>query len=429
MVAFQEGQEKMPTASTLLRDWEFLQNRVVPALVDIEVSRSPRAWSIGSIEDAVAIGVAYEHAQTSGGLDSIELYADPARDHLEEVGFAFADLKAVPQERRDASFVRRDGRWIADDQVAEHVLVGRPSDLVDLVTLRSPMDDRAIDHVVEQLAPDGLLYLVGDENDLRLVSSRDLEFVESAPTGAIYRRYARTARPHPTRSSETITGGATTLVRYRTEHQLVEAHLRLARSLARRFSHNGEALEDLEQVAMLALVKAARGFDPSRQTRFATYATASILGELKRYFRDKAWTMRVPRPVQELYLAVKRANEELMQTGRAAPTPQDVAEYLETTVEAVQDAMLAGENYWPTSLDAQPQGTAPIEIPTVDGALEQSLERLQVQNQMSQLDEREQLVLRRIYFDNCNQRDVAEELDVSQMQVSRTLARAVAKLR
>lgn len=419
----------MPSATPLLRDWDFLQDRIVPSLLNLDQSRAPRTWSIGSIEDAVALGVAYEHALPSDGSDPIELYAEPDRDHNDEVGFAFIDLKSVPQESRDAYFIRRDRRWLVDDQIAERVLVGSPSDLVDLVTLRSPAGDRVLDLAVDQLRPDGHLLLMGHEDELRTLSGCDLEFVDMASSGAIYRRGPGSARRLRAGSVPAAPGDRITLVRYRTEHQLIEDHLRLARSLARRFSHNGESQEDLEQVAMMALVKAAHGFDPGRDTRFATYATTSIMGELKRYFRDKAWTMRVPRPVQELYLAVKRANEELMHAGRGAPTVQEVAEYLETTVDAVQDAMLAGENYWPTSLDAQPNGTPPIEIPTVDGALEQSLERMQVTSQMSQLDEREQLVLRRIYFDNCNQRDVAEELGISQMQVSRTLARAVAKLR
>ena len=418
----------MATAPPLLRDWDFLQDCVVPPLLDIEQPRSPRTWSIGSIEDAIAVCVAYEHAQAPGGPDSIELYAEPGRDHS-EVGFAFLDLRSVPRESRDAYFVRRERRWMADDHIAKHVVVGNPSDLVDLVTIREPSGDRAIDSALGQLTPGGHLLVVGREGGTPTLSTGDLELIESAAHGAIYRRASPDGQRRPAPTSRPARGRGATLARHRTEQQLIEDHLRLARSLARRFAHNGEALEDLEQVAMMALVKASRGFDPSRETRFATYATASILGELKRHFRDKAWAMRVPRPVQELYLSVKHAHEELMQAGRAAPTVQEVAEYLETTVEAVQDAMRAGENYWPTSLDAQPQGAAPIEIPIIDGALEQSLERLQVQSQMAQLDEREQLVLRRIYFDNCNQRDVAEELGVSQMQVSRTLSRAVAKLR
>ena len=136
------------------------------------------------------------------------------------------------------------------------------------------------------------------------------------------------------------------LARRQAQEDLVREHMRLARALAHRFLHRGEPADELEQVAFLALVKASRRFDPERNNTFATYATVSIVGELKRHFRDKTWMLRVPRSTQELYLAIKEAREELgHQLGRV-PTRGQIATHLAVNEESVLEAMEAGGTYW-----------------------------------------------------------------------------------
>ena len=418
-------------APALLREWELLQNQVVPPLLEIEQTRSPRSWSIGCIEDAVAVGVAFQHAQSSAPVaEAIELYAAPARP-AREVGFALADLRCVPLESQAAYFVQHDRRWLVDDHIAEHVVLGDPVDAVDLVTLRhSAADgDRSLDAALDQLATGGQLLLIGP-SEVRLRLSDIIEPVEVTPAGRVYRKRSTSlSRPCTKARSRNGDVPAETLARHRAQEELVNDHLRLARSLARRFAHHGEPADDLEQVAMVALIKAAKRFDPSRETLFATYATSSILGELKRHFRDKTWMLRVPRSVQELYLSVKQARNELTNSLGASPTVRQIADFLETTEAAVLDAMGAGDNFWPASLDKRTGDEPPTEVPVVDLSLDQSLDRLQVQRRLPELDESEHLVLKRIYFDSFSQREVAAELGVSQMQVSRILARALSKLR
>jgi RNA polymerase sigma-B factor len=225
-------------------------------------------------------------------------------------------------------------------------------------------------------------------------------------------------------------GQAESLARRQWQQDLVNQHINLARSLAHRFRHRGEPVDDLEQVAFLALVKAARRFDPNQQAAFSTYATVSILGELKRHFRDKTWMLRVPRSTQELYLSIKDGREELGHTLGRTPTMEELADHLGVEVAAVLEAMQAGATYWPSSLDAfGPDGELSIDIPVIDGSLETAVERQQLRTLLPQLDERERLLLKRIYFDGETQQQVATEIGASQMQVSRLLARTLGKLR
>jgi RNA polymerase sigma-B factor len=211
---------------------------------------------------------------------------------------------------------------------------------------------------------------------------------------------------------------------------LVLNHVGLARSLARRFAHHGESADDLEQVALLALVKASRRFDPSLNFTFATFATSCIQGELKRHFRDKTWSMRVPRPVQELYLAVKTARDELGHQLKATPSVREIAQHLGVSEDAVLEAMEAGDAYWPDSLDSGcADDDAGTDVPVMEGGYEQALEVHQVRALLPRLDERERLVIDRIYIEQRTQRAVAEQIGVSQMQISRVLHGAITKLR
>jgi hypothetical protein len=124
-------------AATLLREWEFLQNRVVPSLLDVDASRTARSWSIGSIEDAVAVGLAYEHARPSGA-GQMEMYAGYIDRRLPvESGFSTTDLTFIPEDDRSLYFVRHQRKWLVDDDIAERVFLADPADSVDLVTYRS----------------------------------------------------------------------------------------------------------------------------------------------------------------------------------------------------------------------------------------------------------------------------------------------------
>jgi RNA polymerase sigma-B factor len=221
-----------------------------------------------------------------------------------------------------------------------------------------------------------------------------------------------------------------TLTQRQMQRDLVAHHMRLARALARRFLHRGEPADELEQVAFLALVKASQRFDPQHNTTFATYATVSILGELKRHFRDKTWMLRVPRSTQEIYLSIKDAREELGHELGTAPTVAQIAAQLGVGEEAILEAMEAGGSYWTASLDSRgPDGGRTIDIPVADAALDRALDRHRLQVLLPRLDERERLILKRLYFDGYTQQRVACELGVSQMQISRLLARAITKLR
>jgi RNA polymerase sigma-B factor len=418
------------SAPTLLREWELLQSDVIPPLL-ANSSQPPTAWAMGSIDDAVALAIAFQHAQGSDGCDAIDVYASEASPGATETGFALADIRGVPDVRQSGCLIRVDRRWVADEGLAEHVYLADPSDPVDLVTVRAsrPEGDARLDEAVEQLRPGGQLLVITAEADHSVPAPAGVKAVGAYGTGHVYRKCGRT-RPHSRSTCQSrIKTVPETLAHRRAQRELVQDHVRLARSLARRFAHHGEPTDDLEQVAMLALVKAAKRFDPDRNTRFATYATSSILGELKRHFRDKTWMLRVPRPVQELYLSVKQTRDEMTHELCTTPTNAQIAERLGVSEEAVLGAVGAGDNFWPASLDGRAGEESGIEVPVHDHSFDQCLDRVHVQSSLPGLDDRERLVLRRVYFDDATQREIAAELGISQMQVSRVLAQAVNKLR
>jgi RNA polymerase sigma-B factor len=418
------------SAPTLLREWELLQSDVIPALLT-DSEQPPTAWAMGSIDDAVALAVAFEHAQPSGGCELMDVYTSETAPGARETGFALADLRGVPAVRKSGCLVRLDRRWVAGVGLAEHVYLADPSDPVDLVTVRAndARSDALMDEAVEQLRPGGQLLVITAEAGRELPMPAGVQAVGANGNGRVYRKCGRTRSRSRSGCHSRMSTPPETLAHRRAQRELVEAHVRLARSLARRFAHHGEPTDDLEQVAMLALVKAAKRFDPERNTRFATYATSSILGELKRHFRDKTWMLRVPRPVQELYLSVKQTRDELTHELSTNPTNAQIAERLGVTEQAVLSAVGAGDNFWPASLDGRVGEESGIEVPVHDESFDQCLDRLQVQASLPGLDDRERFVLKRVYFDDSTQREVAADLGVSQMQVSRLLAQAVNKLR
>lgn len=212
---------------------------------------------------------------------------------------------------------------------------------------------------------------------------------------------------------------------------LIAGHMNLARSLARRFGGRREERADLEQVALTGLVLAAERFEADRGVAFSSFATVTVLGELKRYFRDKAWGMRVPRSVQERYLTVKEASETLTHTLGSSPTVDQIAAFLHISAEHVLEAMEAGTNFWPASLGAPAlNDDGPVaEIPVEDEGFDRTLEIRELSEQLSGLSETERIVLSGLYFRDCTQRQLAAELGISQMQVSRIHAATIHKLR
>lgn len=215
--------------------------------------------------------------------------------------------------------------------------------------------------------------------------------------------------------------------------ELVNAHLSLAEYLARRFANRGEPLEDLVQVASLGLVKAADRFEPSRGVEFSTYATHTIVGELKRHFRDKAWSVRAPRRMQELYLRLGTAVAALSQELGRSPTIAELATELSVSEEEVLEALEAGNAYRSTSLDA-PVGGQEGEalagnLGENDPSLEDAERRATLSPLLAKLPARERLIIYLRFFENLTQSEIAEHLGLSQMHVSRLLTKSVAELR
>lgn len=216
--------------------------------------------------------------------------------------------------------------------------------------------------------------------------------------------------------------------------QLIEAHLGLAEYLARRFANRGEPLDDLVQVASLGLVKAVERFDPGRGLEFTTFATPTIVGELKRHFRDKGWAVRVPRRVQELHLRVTRVIDDLaLELGRS-PTVDEIAKRAGTTEDEVIEAIDAGSAYRSASLDAgrSDDDESPGllgQLGDLDPELARAERRAALGPLISGLPEREQVMLYLRFYEGMTQSEIAKRLGISQMHVSRLLSRSLQQLR
>ena len=216
--------------------------------------------------------------------------------------------------------------------------------------------------------------------------------------------------------------------------QLVRMHLPLVEYLARRFRNRGEPLDDLVQVATIGLIKSVDRFDPDRGVEFSTYATPTIVGEIKRHFRDKGWAIRVPRRLQELKLSLTKATSELSQTLGRSPTVSEIARHLEMSEEEVLEGLESANAYSAVSLDAPDSGDdeAPAVADTL-GVQDESLEGVEYRESLKPLLEklppREKRILLLRFFGNMTQSQIANELGISQMHVSRLLARTLAQLR
>ena len=215
--------------------------------------------------------------------------------------------------------------------------------------------------------------------------------------------------------------------------ELITAHMGLAEYLARRFTNRGEPLDDLVQVAALGLLKAVDRFDPERGLEFSTYATPTIVGELKRHFRDKGWAVRVPRRVQELHLRLGSVVSMLSQELGRSPTIGEIAHAAAVSEEEVLEAIEAGHAYRFTSLDA-PSGndddmSLSAELGEEDQGLIDSEHRVTLSPLIAQFPPRERMILHLRFFEGLTQSEIAGRLGISQMHVSRLLARALAQLR
>ena len=215
----------------------------------------------------------------------------------------------------------------------------------------------------------------------------------------------------------------------------VEAFMPLTRSLARRYRRGEEPLDDLEQVASLGLLKAIDGFDLERGTAFASFAVPTIVGELRRHFRDKGWTIRVPRELQELTLRVNKETEAAGTELGRPPTPGELAIRVGVSVDRVLEAREAAHAMRPVSLDrpALPDGETEGEtlvdrFGTVDGGYARAEDGATVQNLLRRLPERERLVVELRFHEDLTQSEIGERVGISQMHVSRLLRRAMAEL-
>jgi len=227
-----------------------------------------------------------------------------------------------------------------------------------------------------------------------------------------------------------VQGARTAAQRERDE--LVSRHLGLAQSLAARYANRGEHIDDLVQVAMIGLVRAAERFSPDRGIQFSTFATATILGELKHHFRDTRWSIHVPRSVKEAYLRVKAATDSLSQEVGRSPSLLEIADRAGLSEEQVVQALEAGLAFRMASLDAPTDDGAsgPVEHVDVDsGDLERVENRQLLHPLVSRLPERQQHILRLRFEQDLTQREIASVLGMSQMHVSRLLSRSLAQLR
>lgn len=220
----------------------------------------------------------------------------------------------------------------------------------------------------------------------------------------------------------------------RAREELVERFMPLARKLARRYSGAHEPFDDLLQVASLGLVKAVDRFDVSRGTAFSSFAVPTILGELKRYFRDLGWSVHVPRGAQERALKVEEAQQELTAKRGRPPSVRQLAEYLELSVEDVLEGLETASAHHSVSLDTT-HGDGDGDTGTLADSFGQEDERFELIEESAsiaavarQLPERERRVLQLRFVDDLTQTQIAERIGVSQMQVSRILRRALAQL-
>lgn len=219
-------------------------------------------------------------------------------------------------------------------------------------------------------------------------------------------------------------------------NELINRHLYIAEILSKKFLNKGIDYEDIYQVASLGLIYAIERFDITKGFEFSSFATPTIIGEIKKYFRDKGWSIRVPRRIQELSKKINESKNILQQTLQRTPTVKDIAEYLSCTEEEVIEAMEASQVYTPKSLDLTYDNEGEdkdIQLLDIIGQLDKNFDSIENKDFLSKviekLNEVEKKVLKDRFFNNKTQVKVAEELQVSQMTISRMEKRIIEKFR
>lgn len=219
--------------------------------------------------------------------------------------------------------------------------------------------------------------------------------------------------------------------------ELITMHIPLVEHLARRFRDRGEPHDDLVQVGMVGLIKSADRFDTGRGVEFSTYATPTIVGEIKRHFRDRGWSIRVPRRLQEMRQHISHATAELSQSSGRSPTVAELAAYLEISEEDVLEGLESAQAYSTLSLDSttssgdddSDSASLTDKLGDDDVALEGVEYRESLKPLLAQLSERERQIIMMRFFKNMTQAQIADEVNVSQMHVSRLLSKALKELR
>lgn len=214
--------------------------------------------------------------------------------------------------------------------------------------------------------------------------------------------------------------------------RLIVEHLPLVRALARRYANRGEPLDDLIQVGTIGLIKAIDRFDPSRGNKLASFATPTILGEIRRHFRDRSWTVRVPRGIQEARAHITQAVSELSAVNGRSPTINEIAEQTGLPVDEVLDALAAGSAQRPAQLaspGAEGEEDGGIAVGLADPGFEQAEARAMLASGLSGLPARERVIIHLRFEEGLTQSEIAAQVGISQMHVSRLIRRALETLR
>jgi len=254
------------------------------------------------------------------------------------------------------------------------------------------------------------------------------------PPGRFGGRFEASKRRSAALFLELTAEGAGQAARTAARDELVRLHLPLVEHCARRFRNRGEPFEDLVQVATIGLLKSIDRFDLERAVEFSTYATPTIIGEIKRYFRDTGWAIRVPRRLQELRMQIGAATAELTQTLGRSPTPRELAGAIGCSVEEIVEGIESSNAYATLSLDAIDESDeGGGSILDAIGVMDENLEHIEIRESLKPLLEalepREKTILLLRFFKNRTQTQIAEEIGVSQMHVSRLLTRTLDQLR
>jgi RNA polymerase sigma-B factor len=213
----------------------------------------------------------------------------------------------------------------------------------------------------------------------------------------------------------------------------IQAWMPMAERLARRYTHRGEAIEDIRQSAMIGLIKAVDRFDPRAGAEFVPYALPTILGEIRRHFRDRAWAVRVPRRLQESWMAISAANRACQAERGHVPTVAELAAYMQISEEAVIEGLEGSRAYRATSLSTPVGGDGMFELGDTLGSTDDGYAMVEMQAAlgpaMATLSERERQIIMMRFYGNQTQAQIAAQVGVSQMHVSRLLTRSLTNLR